>query len=159
MSALLPKTDIAIGNSRMSAKLSALVFWFVHIFDKRIDLSNEFYRRANGADTLNSGPQLLHFRHNQVSGELLAAKTKLRSCVIKFTKVRPSSLYYELSKGLCPFFVQPIICQPLISRATCKVVSWSVRAIHSEATLRAEFQIALRIFPSGLCVRSSDPLP
>ena len=55
------------------------MLWFVHIPDKLIDLSIEFRRWENGTNALNSGPELLHFQCNQVSGEFLAAEAKLRS--------------------------------------------------------------------------------
>ena len=84
----------------------ALVLWFVHIPDKFIDLSIKFRRWENGPNALNSGPQLLYLRRNQVSGELLAAKAKLRSCVIHDAKVRPDLPSYELPKRFCPYFVQ-----------------------------------------------------
>ena len=95
------------------------MLWFAHIADKFIDLSIEFRRWRNGANALNSGPQLLHFRHNQVSGEFLAAKAKLRSSVIHVAKVRPNPPSYELPKCFCPFFVQLIKSQPLKAPAAC----------------------------------------
>ena len=99
--------------------VAPLVLWFVHIPDKLIDLSIEFRRWENGTNALNSGPQLLNFRRNQVSGEFLAAKAKLRSCVIHVAKVRPNPLSYKLPKCFCPFFVQLIKSQPLKAPATC----------------------------------------
>src|ERR1035441_6691416 len=91
--------------------LPALVLWFVHIPDKLIDLSIEFRRWGNVTNSLNSGPQLLHFRHNQLSGKFLAAKAKLRSCVIHVASVRSNLPSHELPKCFCPFFVQLVNSQ------------------------------------------------
>ncbi len=83
--------------------MPSLVLRFVHILDKFIDFPIEFRRWRNGANALNGGPQLLHFQHNQVSGEFLAPKAQFRSSVIHVAKVRPNPLPYELPKCFCPF--------------------------------------------------------
>ena len=83
----------------------------------------EFRRWGNRTNALNSGPQLLHFRHNQLSGKFLAAKAKLRSCVIHVASVRSNLPSHELPKCFCPFFVQLVNSQPLKAPATCYVVS------------------------------------
>ena len=95
------------------------MLWFVQIPEKLIDLSFEFCRWENGTNALNSGPELLHFRCNQVSREFLAAETKLRSCVIHVAEVRPRLPSYELSKCFGPHFIQPIEFQPLKAPTPC----------------------------------------
>ena len=101
----------------------ALMLWLVHITDKLIELSFEFSRWGNGANSLNNGLQLLYLRHDQVSRKFLAAKAKLRSCVIHVAKVRSNLLSYELPKRFGPYFVQLIKSHPLKSPTPRKIVS------------------------------------